>query len=479
MVACSHAMELTAFLQLRQTLFQVVDTGAALAEGTIQEEFLMQRDIGFDAGDGHFGQRHAHARHRLFAGITISDQFTNHRVVVGRNRVTLVDVRVDADARATGRVVALDLARRRDEGERVFRVDAALHRVALEHDLVLGEAQFFAVGDADLLLHDVDAGDQLGNRVFHLHAGVHLDEVELAVFVQELKSTGAAVADAAAGFGAGLADALALFGGNARCRRFFDDLLVTALHRAITLAQVHGVAVLVGQHLDLDVARLFQEFFHVHGGVAKGSTGFGTGHVDRVDQRRFGVHHAHAATAAAAGSLDDHREADLAGNLGDFHRVVRQRASNTRYGRYTGFDHGLLGGHLVAHQADGFGARADEGKAGLLHALGEVGVFRQEAVTRVDGLGVGYFGGGNQRRHIQVALGRGCRADAHRFVGQLHVVGFAVGFGMHYHGLDAHLAAGTLDTQGNFTTVGDQDLFKHVGISAARCHAWAPGRAVG
>src|SRR5574343_94909 len=342
MVACSHAMELTAFLQLRQTLFQVMDTGAALAEGTIQEEFLMQRDIGFDAGDGHFGQGNAHARHGLFAGITIRDQFTNHRVVVGRNRVALVDVRVDADARATGRVVALDLARRRDEGERVFRVDAALHRVALEHDLVLGEAQFFAVGDADLLLHDVDAGDQLGNRVFHLHAGVHLDEVELAVFVQELKSTGAAVADAAAGFGAGLADALALFGGNARCRRFFDDLLVTALHRAIALAQVHGVAVLVCQDLDFDMARLLQEFFHVHGGVAKGSTGFGTGHVHRVDQRGFGMHYAHAAATTTTSGFNDDREADLAGNLGDFYRVIRQRAGNAGYGRDAGVNHGLL-----------------------------------------------------------------------------------------------------------------------------------------
>ena len=33
---------------------------------------------------------------------------------------------------------------------------------------------------------DVDAGDHLGHRVFHLDAGVHLDEVELPVLVEEL-----------------------------------------------------------------------------------------------------------------------------------------------------------------------------------------------------------------------------------------------------------------------------------------------------
>jgi hypothetical protein len=35
----------------------------------------------------------------------------------------------------------------------------------------------------------------LGDRVLDLHAGVHLDEVELAVLVEELEGAGVAVAD--------------------------------------------------------------------------------------------------------------------------------------------------------------------------------------------------------------------------------------------------------------------------------------------
>ena len=62
-------------------------------------------------------------------------------------------------------------------------------------------------GDADLLLHDVDAGDHLGDRVLDLHARVHLDEVELVVLVEELERARAAIADLAAGVGAALADA--------------------------------------------------------------------------------------------------------------------------------------------------------------------------------------------------------------------------------------------------------------------------------
>ncbi len=39
---------------------------------------------------------------------------------------------------------------------------------------------------------------------------------------------------------------------------FLDQLLVAALDRAVALGQVDHVAVLVGQHLDLDVARVFE-----------------------------------------------------------------------------------------------------------------------------------------------------------------------------------------------------------------------------
>ena len=67
--------------------------------------------------------------------------------------------------------------------------------------------ELLARGDADLLLHDVDAGDHLGHRVLDLHARVHLDEVELVVLVQELERARAAVVDLAAGLGAALADA--------------------------------------------------------------------------------------------------------------------------------------------------------------------------------------------------------------------------------------------------------------------------------
>ena len=110
-------------------------------------------------------------------------------------------------------------------------------------------------------------------------------------------------------------------------------------------------------------------------------------------------------------------------------------------------------------------ARADEDEAGLLDALGEVGVLRQEAVAGVDGFGVGDLGRGDDRRYVEVAqAGRG-GADAHRLVGEAHVLGVGVGLGMDGDGLDAELAAGAQDAQGDLAAVGNEDLLEHGRIS--------------
>ncbi len=107
------------------------------------------------------------------------------------------------------------------------------------------------------------------------------------------------------------------------------------------------------------------------------------------------------------------------------------------------------------------GLRADEDEAGLLDPLGEVGVFGQEAVAGMDGLGIGHFGRRDDGRNVQIALGGGRRADADRFVGQLDVLGLGVGLGMDGDGRDAQFAAGAQDAQGDFAAVGDQNFLEH------------------
>ena len=102
--------------------------------------------------------------------------------------------------------------------------------------------------------HEVDAGHHLGDRVLDLEAGVHLEEEELAVLVQELDGAGVVVAARLGHLHRGLAHRLAGLVGEARRRALLDELLVAALGRAVALADPHAVAVLVADDLHLDVA---------------------------------------------------------------------------------------------------------------------------------------------------------------------------------------------------------------------------------
>src|SRR5690606_18111286 len=92
--------------------------------------------------------------------------------------------------------------------------------------------------------------------------------------------------------------------------------------------------------------------------------------------------------------------------------------------------------------------------------------------ARVDGFGIGDFGGRDDGRHVQVAFARGRRPDAHGFVGQAHVLGVAIGLGVHHHRLDAELAAGALDAQRDLAAIGDQDFFEHISNQPMTNSGW-------
>jgi hypothetical protein len=80
--------------------------------------------------------------------------------------------------------------------------------------------------------------------VLDLEAGVHLEEVELAVLVEELDGAGVVVAARLGDLDRGLAHGLADLVGEVRGRGLLDQLLVAALGRAVALADPHAVAVL-------------------------------------------------------------------------------------------------------------------------------------------------------------------------------------------------------------------------------------------
>ena len=79
---------------------------------------------------------------------------------------------------------------------------------------------------------------------------------------------------------------------------------------------------------------------------------------------------------------------------------------------------GALGLDLVAHDADMVGRRTDEGDVVGGQDVGKLGVFRQEAVTGMHGVGAGDLAGRDDLMDVQIAVTRRRRADADAFVGQ-------------------------------------------------------------
>src|SRR5262249_44054689 len=147
----------------------------------------------------------------------------------------------------------------------------------------------------------------------YLDPGVHLEEVEAPVLVdEELDGARAHVVDGLRGLHGDAAHLLARLLVDGGRRRFLDDLLVAALDGALALVEVDDVPVCVAEHLPRSAAgpsaRLLGEAgFAPDRGFRLWAPG-----AEAALQLRGRGDESHALPATAAGRLQHDREADLA-----------------------------------------------------------------------------------------------------------------------------------------------------------------------
>ena len=213
-------------------------------------------------------------------------------VEAGDDRARIGRAAVEPDAEAGRAAIGGDAAIVGNEILlRIFGGDAALQRVAVEPDVRLRRharfrrADRLAFEDVDLRLDDVDAGHLLGDRVLDLDARIDLDEVELAGIGihQELDRAGADIVGGVRDLQRVVAQLAALHRVEIGRGRALHDLLVAALDRAVALEQMHRIAVLVAEHLHLDMARPLDQLFQIDLVLAEGGLGLalGLGHLAR------------------------------------------------------------------------------------------------------------------------------------------------------------------------------------------------------
>src|SRR5262245_7890738 len=110
--------------------------------------------------------------------------------------------------------------------------------------------------------------------MFYLYTGVHFHKVEVAVLInQKLNGTYTFVTNGRSSLNSVISHAFTQFGRHKGRRRFFYQLLVTALNGAIPFAEVAYFSIAVAGHLYFNVAWFFHKLFHVNAVVLERSAG--------------------------------------------------------------------------------------------------------------------------------------------------------------------------------------------------------------
>ncbi len=137
------------------------------------------------------------------------------------------------------------------------------------------ERKPLARGDANLQLHQVQSGHQFGHRMLDLQARIHFQEIEVLLLIrqvrvhQKLDGAGVVVMRRLCHAHRDLAHAPAHFRIHQRRGRLFHHFLMTALDGTLAFAQIDRVAVLVRQHLHLDVPGIENGFLQVNFAVSE------------------------------------------------------------------------------------------------------------------------------------------------------------------------------------------------------------------
>jgi hypothetical protein len=79
----------------------------------------------------------------------------------------------------------------------------------------------------------------------------------------------------------------------------------------------------------------------------------------------------------------------------------------------------------------------------------------------MNGVDVGNLSRADYTIGTQITVGAFVSPYANRLVGELHVKRLNVGLRVDREGLDAKLATGAHDPQGDFTAIGDEDFLNH------------------
>jgi hypothetical protein len=187
--------------------------------------------------------------------------------------------------------------------------------------------------------------------------------------------------------------------------RLLDELLVTALDRAVAFAEMDHGSLSVRDHLHLDVAGVFEEALDVDGRVGEVRLALALSRGERPLGLRGRADDLQPLAPTACRGLDRQRPTVFGPDRQDVgHRL--HGLGRPRDNRHAGALHQPAGGHLGAHSLDRLWRRTDPDEAGVLDGPREGGILGEEPVARVDRIRFGLSRGLEHAFLVEVAVGR-------------------------------------------------------------------------
>src|SRR5207247_11266079 len=222
--------------------------------------------FGLDAGYVILGERPSHAIDCIDPCRTYGDYFRDQRVVVRRHGVAGINMRVDSNATAAGRVIKSYPAWRRLKIFLwIFGVDAALDGMQARSCMRDVRGKRFSGSNANLFFDQVTSINLFRDRVFHLDARIHLDEIKMPILIdEELDRARIFVSDRLGQLHGCIAHFLAKPRRHQRRWTFLDHFLVTPLNGTIAFAEMNDVSMTIGDNLKFDVMRIDDELLDVN-----------------------------------------------------------------------------------------------------------------------------------------------------------------------------------------------------------------------
>ena len=423
-------------------------------EGGIIQHDAVERDDGGHTLNGQLSQSTAGTLQSLLTVRAGNNELSQHRVEVTADNVASHEARIPANTGAGGHGHLLDRAGGGHEGTaRILTVNTELEGVTAQNRVLL--LNLLAASNTELLTNQVQTGNLLGDRVLHLQTGVHLKEGNGAVGTdQELTGAGTLVASLAQNRAGRLVQALVLLIAQVGGGRLLDELLVAALQGAVTGGNHHDVAVCIRQALGLNVAGRIQETLNEALAATERRGRLTNSGLVHLNNALAVASHLNAAATATKCGLHRNGQAVLIseGNnlIGGLDRVLGAGHQGSAH-----LLRDVACRHLIAQLGNGLGGGANPGQARVDALLRELRVLRQEAVTGMHGVSTGADSNLNELVHHQIGLCRSGTAESVGFIGELHVLGVAVGVSVDGDGLQTLIAGCTNHADSNFAAVSD------------------------